>query len=589
MLAVGRLLGDKALVAGATAKLDRLAEDRGFYHDGFWREGSLTAHRRALGQIDGWIKPLLSGGAEPPAPAPARGGGCVALGAVLRPGPPGLLAAKADHRRPPFPHCSAALGWPGSPSVRERTRSTSSGASTPSSSIGFNGRRSGSRSGKNRPRRPRRIGRPGVGLGPLVGQSEHRHRGRAEPSGVHRQGPDAHSRRRLSLFRGGRPRLPGRHARRPQGLPGLNHPIPTNDHRHAGPESRFALSVFDVTGGLQHDQLFHADASAVHWEVPVATEAFPQACSHRGITRGPQREVLRRPVVRRGVWQPPADLPGVRRQRPDDRDARRPRSPPGPREAPPARRRPVPGLHGAGPDIDQPTPRIDTEGRATLLVRRRSAEGATLSSRFVTVLEPTGEAFRPLLRVGRVASPEGTTVVFVETADGPEHLVVNASPVVHLRHPRHGRVDHRRPGGPGQRGRLDARGRDVRGVRGPPGRPPGRGRDHREAFRGDPSEGLGRFNFDVPLERPERSRAGRSSSATATAFAGPGRSTTLKTGPPRRSSSSAKARASPSNRRPGRPADFSSPAIPGPAHRPFGSVASRVDWMYGPLGRERLA
>ncbi len=70
MLAVGRLLGDRALMAEAMARLDGFAR-RGFYHDGFWRQAEIRAHRRVVGLLDGWVGGLLA--AEPDA---ARRAGC---------------------------------------------------------------------------------------------------------------------------------------------------------------------------------------------------------------------------------------------------------------------------------------------------------------------------------------------------------------------------------------------------------------------------------------------------------------------------------------------------------------------------------
>ncbi|MFO0908492.1 MAG: hypothetical protein U0794_09040 [Isosphaeraceae bacterium] len=59
LLAVGRLLNDPAILRDAQDRLERLAE-RGFYHDGFWRQGTLTAHRRVVNQLDGWMERFLA-------------------------------------------------------------------------------------------------------------------------------------------------------------------------------------------------------------------------------------------------------------------------------------------------------------------------------------------------------------------------------------------------------------------------------------------------------------------------------------------------------------------------------------------------
>lgn len=76
-------------------------------------------------------------------------------------------------------------------------------------------------------------------------------------------------------------------------------------------------------------------------------------------------------------------------------------------------------------------PSIDAEageGRSSLILRRRSPAGATLRSTFVTVFEPIGEGVAPLRRVGRVGSLDGRVLLYVETADGPEYLLINLKP-----------------------------------------------------------------------------------------------------------------------------------------------------------------
>ncbi len=63
LLAVGRLLDDRPLINEALRRLDGFAE-RGFYHDGLWRQGDPSTHRRVVGLIDGWIDRLLPGPVE---------------------------------------------------------------------------------------------------------------------------------------------------------------------------------------------------------------------------------------------------------------------------------------------------------------------------------------------------------------------------------------------------------------------------------------------------------------------------------------------------------------------------------------------
>jgi hypothetical protein len=68
------------------------------------------------------------------------------------------------------------------------------------------------------------------------------------------------------------------------------------------------------------------------------------------------------------------------------------------------------------------------DARASLVLRRGSADRPALASTFVTVFEPISGAVPALVRVGRVKSPEGTVVLLVETAEGAEHLAVNLNP-----------------------------------------------------------------------------------------------------------------------------------------------------------------
>jgi hypothetical protein len=71
----------------------------------------------------------------------------------------------------------------------------------------------------------------------------------------------------------------------------------------------------------------------------------------------------------------------------------------------------------------------EAPARAGLILRRRSETGATLKTTFVTVFEPLGTSVPPLVRVGRVASaPAEAVVLYLETGDGNEHLVINLAP-----------------------------------------------------------------------------------------------------------------------------------------------------------------
>ncbi len=71
--------------------------------------------------------------------------------------------------------------------------------------------------------------------------------------------------------------------------------------------------------------------------------------------------------------------------------------------------------------------RRNDSGRGSLILRHLSENGATLQSTFVTVFEPISAAIPTLTRVGRMPA-KGAVVVYLETPDGPEHIVVNLKP-----------------------------------------------------------------------------------------------------------------------------------------------------------------
>ena len=64
------------------------------------------------------------------------------------------------------------------------------------------------------------------------------------------------------------------------------------------------------------------------------------------------------------------------------------------------------------------------EGRAALILRRRSAEGSGLKTAFVTLMEPIG-AGSAIRRAGRIATSPGVVALGVETAEGTEVRVGN--------------------------------------------------------------------------------------------------------------------------------------------------------------------
>jgi hypothetical protein len=93
---------------------------------------------------------------------------------------------------------------------------------------------------------------------------------------------------------------------------------------------------------------------------------------------------------------------------------------------------PMTAITALSPDPTRPKPpALDAEageGRASLILRRRSGDGGTLDSTFVTVFEPIAEGLPPLKRVGRVGAIDGGVLLYLETDDGPEYLLINLRP-----------------------------------------------------------------------------------------------------------------------------------------------------------------
>jgi hypothetical protein len=202
----------------------------------------------------------------------------------------------------------------------------------------------------------------------------------------------------------------------------------------ASARSRYAVSVFEVHGGLQHDQLVHAAAGAggqagaapaAHggFELGTPLAAAPETLLPSSITFLPTAR------ADEGRWFVQfygelALLGQAALNRPTTASLARPG-------------RPSLRVHLLGDppmtvfsalSVDPTAELTGGRRRAGLVVRRRSADGATLKSTFVTLFEPLTGPIPPLARVGRVASASETVVLYLETNEGNEHLVVNLAP-----------------------------------------------------------------------------------------------------------------------------------------------------------------
>ena len=188
ILAVGRVLGDPALIAEASARLGEFAE-RGFTFDGLWRTGDISTHRRVLGMLDGWIDRLMVG--------PAATGSTLPMLALARTAGAAVLAeaAPADVLLASWPSTTAA------PGTRHPTLLGGSGVARLAVGEGDDAldlelrgmsqagnprsRRQSLRlavGGRDRHRRPRRPPRAARWLRSVVGEPLHGRRRRPEPA-----------------------------------------------------------------------------------------------------------------------------------------------------------------------------------------------------------------------------------------------------------------------------------------------------------------------------------------------------------------------------------------------------------------------
>ena len=444
MLAVGRLLDDPALVHEAVARLDRFLA-KGFYHDGLWRLGDSASHARVMRQMDGWIDRLLAGYSDPEAFVPPDGSRPFRDLAGAPSLPMVALAREAsraswDARDGESANNVKLASWP-APPPREDTR------------------------------RPSLLG--GAGIARLgVGEGENALD--LELRGLGDYGGMPSGRLAVRLAVGGRPVLGdlddegsptawgferSTASRDTVMVDGLNQretiddlraPAPGADiaffaadpdfqvacleDRFAYPRSaslyrltivaastartRYAVSIFEVVGGLQHDQITHASgaSSAASWSLSEPTSRGPETLLAPGM---PFLEAARPDdgrwfVQAMGAFQ---DLSNAKIDKPAVA-ALAPRDGPGVR------------LHllddFAATAFVGRSPGGSAEGRASLVLRRRSDDGAALNSRFVTVFDPLGVS-APLIRVGRIDAGSDVVALAIETAEGPEFLIFNPS------------------------------------------------------------------------------------------------------------------------------------------------------------------
>ncbi|MFO0950415.1 MAG: hypothetical protein U0835_04550 [Isosphaeraceae bacterium] len=582
VLAVGRLLDDPVLIREALNGLTRISA-RGFYYDGFWRAGTLAAHRRVLVQLEGWFQLLLegvdassgTGGFEVPMLDLARTAGARVL--TEPDSPEFLLASWPAPTARAVPRGPALLGGAGV--ARLAVGEGADALDVELRSLDAFG--------------PERIVRQALRLG-VGGRVVLDDLDESTPlgSGWDRSSLSRNTvlvdglNQRETLSRAREPAAGGDFLffaadpdfqvvtlDDPRSYPRLATRYRQTVVASAGARSRFALSVFEVHGGVQHDQVFHAPRDGrASWRLSVPTSAGPNSLLPNGLSFVPggraedgrwfvqafgelapeARATVERPATATWFEQGPAGVrPGVRMHLLGDL--------------------PMEAVTAKGPDDSG-------NGRPALVLRRRTRQDSGLVTRFVTLFEPASTAVPPLSVVKRLPSPDGTVIVAVGTADGPEHVVVNFTPgtpcTVRLSDGRTLTTD-------GLAVRVSATGLVLAGGVWPrsaaaagllrSARPPWPARSWLR--RGGRPSGAGGGSRQTPCPTPTASPGGRSSSPTTDVPHAPGRSSTSRTPRTARGCSFARRSGSRSTLRPGSRPTRSFRACRPPARTAFVSAA----------------
>jgi hypothetical protein len=478
MLTVARMLDDRALESDALSRLETFTR-RGFYHDGVWREPQAMAHRRVVGFLDGWASAFAS--PEPKTMKPKE---------AIVPGQLQPLAPGFQNRFPilGLAHEVNSTIGPGSTDEQVERVSLSPRVIVPpdvrpimlggagvarlatgqaENALQIEVRGLDSYNGLQFGRLAMRLMAAGVPLLDDLDEQDRTSTGWELATAAHNTVlvDDLNQRETPTLAR---TPCAGSNFRFFAALPDFQavsvddpraYPRSTRLYHHtviasASPHCRYALAVFEVRGGSRHDQIFHAaPGRADRWTVAAPMSPAPSSLLSAPLTFVPSARPEQgrwfvqsygefRPLAQArlegpslavlGTVQPalPKALTGLTL-----RGARGEGAAGGPAAL--ALRLhllgdgPMTVLTADSPDRPHTSSSIgstEDSRRASLIVRRQAARGQSLSSAFVTLYEPTGAAFAPLGRVGRVSAAAGVVALVVESIDGVEYVLVNLEP-----------------------------------------------------------------------------------------------------------------------------------------------------------------
>ena len=472
MLAVGQLVGDRRLTGEALVRIEQFTR-QGFYHDGFWREAQVASHRRVLGLLDGGVSGMLAADRESTRNRFAGSSGAdsgepekdlitrLPMLELAR-----AVSARLESRRPERDVQQAS--WPSTAAPRGRIGPVLLGGAglaqlvvgQAEHSLGVEVRSLDSHHSPHFQSLALRVSVAGQSVLDDLDEGRETATGWERATASHNTVVVDGLNQRETPVMAGKPAAGGDflyYAADPDfQVVAVSdpraYPLSTTRYRQTvivtvSERSRYALAVFEVHGGLQHDQIFHsAPGRENRWWLAAPREQPPASLLPSSIAFLPTA----RPD--QGRWfvqsygefqlegQAALGKPSLARLEPVVRDL-------GPvTGASAAVNRagglpsvqlhvlgdlPIEAFTALSPDpnrSDQAANARDQSGRAALILRRRSAQGETLDSTFVTLFEPVGDGFSPLRRVGRVSSAREVVVILVETPDGPEYLLVNLTP-----------------------------------------------------------------------------------------------------------------------------------------------------------------